>query len=105
MRPMLMARGGWRRLWYVTLPMLSPTILFVVVVGVIGALQVFTEPYVLTNGGPGDATRTVVMTIYQAAFQNLQIGYGSALAVLLFGVIMVVTAVQFLLSRSWVFYQ
>ncbi len=97
--------GGWRRLWYVTLPMLSPTILFVVVVGVIGALQVFTEPYVLTNGGPGDATRTVVMTIYQAAFQNLQIGYGSALAVLLFGVIMVVTAVQFLLSRSWVFYQ
>jgi len=97
--------GGWRRLWYVTLPMLSPTILFVGVTGAIGALQVFTEPYVLTNGGPGDATHTVVMTIYQAAFQNLQIGYGSAVATLLFAVIMVVTVAQFRLSKTWVFYQ
>jgi multiple sugar transport system permease protein len=96
---------GWRRLWYVTVPMLSPTILFVAVTGVIGALQVFTEPFVLTNGGPGDATHTVVMTIYQAAFQNLQIGYGSAVAALLFAVIMAVTAVQFGLSKTWVFYQ
>ena len=97
--------AGWRRLWNVTLPMLSPTILFVAIVGTIGALQVFTEPYVLTNGGPGDATHTVVMSIYQAAFQNLQIGYGSAVAALLFVVIMGVTAVQFALSKSWVFYQ
>lgn len=97
--------GGWRRLWYVTVPMLSPTILFVAVTGAIGALQVFTEPFVLTNGGPGDATHTVVMSIYQAAFQNLQIGYGSAVATLLFAVIMAVTAVQFRLSKAWVFYQ
>ncbi len=97
--------GGWRRLWFITVPLLSPTILFVAVTGTISALQVFTEPFVLTQGGPGDATHTVVMTIYQAAFQNLQIGYGSAVAVLLFAVIMAVTGVQFRLSKSWVFYQ
>jgi len=97
--------GGLRRLWYITVPLLSPTILFVAVTGAINALQVFTEPYVLTNGGPGDATHTVVMSIYQAAFQNLQVGYGSAIASMLFSVIMGVTVVQFWLSRSWVFYQ
>jgi multiple sugar transport system permease protein len=97
--------SGWRRLWHITVPMISPTILFVAVTGAIGALQVFTEPYVLTNGGPGDATHTVVMTIYQAAFQNLQIGYGSAVATLLFAVIMAVTALQFRLGKTWVFYQ
>jgi multiple sugar transport system permease protein len=97
--------SGWRRLKDITLPMLSPTLLFAAVVGIIGALQVFAEPYVMTNGGPGDATRTVVMIIYEAAFTSLQIGYGSVIAVLLFLVIMLVTAVQFRLSRSWVFYQ
>lgn len=96
---------GWRRLWDITLPMLSPTILFAAVVSVIGALQVFTEPYVMTNGGPGDATRTVVMILYEAAFLNLQIGYGSTIAVILFMLIMLVTAVQFVLSKRWVFYQ
>ncbi len=97
--------SGWHRLLHITLPMVSPSILLVAVIGIINALQVFTEPQVLTDGGPGDATRTVVMIIYEAAFQNLQIGYGSAIAVLLFAVIMVVTAAQFWLSRHWVFYQ
>lgn len=96
---------GWRRLWDITLPMLSPTVLFAAVVSVISALQVFTEPFVMTNGGPGDATRMVVMIMYEAAFLNLQIGYGSAIAVLLFIVIMAVTAVQFAVSKRWVFYQ
>lgn len=96
---------GWQRLRYITLPLLSPSILFVTIVGIIGALQVFAQPYIMTQGGPGDATRTVVMIIYQAAFQNLQIGYGSAIAMLLFLVILAVTAVQFLTSKHWVFYQ
>lgn len=96
---------GWRRFWDITLPMLSPTLLFAAVIGIIGALQVFAEPFVMTNGGPGDATRSVVMVLYEAAFSFLQIGYGSTIAVLLFLVILVVTAVQFKLSRSWVFYQ
>ena len=97
--------SGWRRLRDVTLPMLSPTLLFAAVVGIIGALQVFAEPFVMTQGGPGDATRSVVMIIYEAAFANLQIGYGSAVAVLLFLVILIVTAIQFRLSRRWVFYE
>lgn len=96
---------GWRRLWHITLPMLSPTILFAAVVGMINAMQVFDQPYVMTRGGPGDATRTVVMVIYEAAFQRLEIGYGSAIAVILFIVILAVTAFQFWLSKHWVFYQ
>lgn len=96
---------GLRRFWDITLPMLSPTLLFAAVIGIIGALQVFAEPFVMTNGGPGDATRSVVMVLYEAAFSFLQIGYGSTIAVLLFLVILLVTAIQFKLSNSWVFYQ
>jgi multiple sugar transport system permease protein len=95
---------GWRWLWHIVLPMLSPTILFAAVVGVIGGLQIFDQPYVMTRGGPGDATRTVVMTLYEAAFKNQEIGYASSIAVILFVVIMIVTAVQFGMSKKWVFY-
>lgn len=96
---------GWRRLWYITLPMLSPTILFAAVVGIIGTLQIFDQPYVMTRGGPGDASRTVVMVIYEAAFKNLEIGYGSTIAVFLFALILIVTLLQFWSSKRWVFYQ
>ncbi len=96
---------GLRRLWTITIPLLSPTLLFVGVTGVISALQVFAEPYVMTNGGPGDSTRTVVMILYESAFSFLQIGYGSAIAVVLFAIILLVTALQFKLSSRWVFYQ
>jgi multiple sugar transport system permease protein len=95
---------GWRWLWHIILPMLSPTILFAAVVGVIGGLQIFDQPYVMTRGGPGDASRTVVMTLYEAAFKNQEIGYASSIAVILFVVIMIVTAVQFGMSKKWVFY-
>lgn len=96
---------GWKRLFYVILPMLSPTLLFAFVVGAIGALQVFQEPYIMTRGGPGDASRTAVMVMYESAFKNMEIGYGSAITVILFIVIMAVTAFQFWLSKRWVFYQ
>lgn len=97
--------SGFPRLWFIIIPLISPTLLFAGVVGVINALQVFSEPYVMTKGGPGDSSRSVVMTIYQSAFQNLEVGYGSAIAVILFLVIMLVTAIQFYLSKRWVFYQ
>jgi len=97
--------AGWHRLWNVTLPMLSPTLLFAAVVGVIGALQIFDLPYVMTRGGPGDASRTAVMVMYESAFKNMEIGYGSGMAVILFLLILAVTAVQFWLSKRWVFYQ
>ena len=91
---------GWKWFWHIILPMLSPTILFAAVVGVIGGLQIFDQPYVMTRGGPGDASRTVVMTLYEAAFKNQEIGYASSIAVILFIVIMIVTAVQFQWARS-----
>ncbi|TDC27974.1 sugar ABC transporter permease [Streptomyces sp. 8K308] len=96
---------GWRKHLRITLPLLSPTLLVASVVGIINALQVFEQPYVLTDGGPGDATRTVVMVIYESAFEQLRFGRASAVGVLLFALIMAVTALQFRLSRRFVHYQ
>ncbi|WP_461006541.1 carbohydrate ABC transporter permease [Streptomyces capparidis] len=96
---------GLRKHLSVTLPLLSPTLLVASVVGIINALQVFEQPYILTDGGPGDSTRTVVMVIYQTAFEQLRFGEASAVGVLLFVLIMAVTALQFRLSRRFVHYQ
>lgn len=96
---------GWNWLWHIVLPMLSPTLLFSAVIGVIGGLQIFDQPYVMTRGGPGDASRTAVMTLYEAAFKNQEIGYASSIAVILFVVILAITAFQFAMSKRWVFYQ
>ncbi len=97
--------AGWAKLWRITLPLLSPTILFAVVTDVIKMLQFFDEPFIMTRGGPGDASRTVVMMMYENAFGNLNFGYGSAIALSLFLVIMAVTGAQFFISRRWVFYK
>jgi multiple sugar transport system permease protein len=97
--------SGWSWLWQIVLPMLSPTLLFSAVIGVIGGLQIFDQPYVMTRGGPGDASRTAVMTLYEAAFKNQEIGYASSIAVILFVVILAITAFQFAMSKRWVFYQ
>lgn len=83
---------------------MSPTFLVASVMAIIAALQIFDQPYVLTRGGPGDATRTAVMVIYESAFQQLQFGRASAIGVVLTLLIMLVTAVQFRLSRRFVFY-
>ena len=96
---------GFRRLWSVTIPLLSPQILFAAVTGVIGAVQVFEEPFIMTRGGPGNASRTAVMVMYEHAFKDIEYGYGSAIAVVLFLVIMAFTATQMWMSRRWVFYQ
>jgi multiple sugar transport system permease protein len=66
-------------------------------------MQLFDQPWVMTKGGPGTSTTTTVILIYESAFQNLQFGYGSAISVLLFLLLMVVTALQFLIGRKWVF--
>jgi multiple sugar transport system permease protein len=96
---------AWKQFWYITLPLLSPTILFLAVVSVIGALQIFEQPQILTNGGPGDATRTIVMYIYEQGFRFFDMGYASTIALSLFVIILILTAIQFRLSRRWVFYQ
>jgi len=90
---------------FVKLPMISPTLLFVAVVGIISAMQLFDQPYVMTKGGPGYSTTTTVLLIYQTAFQNLQFGYGSTISVLLLLVLIVLTAMQFFGARKLVFYQ
>jgi multiple sugar transport system permease protein len=96
--------SGWRRLTSIVLPLLSPTILFATVTDMIKMLQFFDEPFIMTRGGPGDASRTVVMMMYENGFGNLDFGYASAIALALFTVIMAVTGLQFALSRRWVFY-
>jgi multiple sugar transport system permease protein len=95
----------WTRLVRITLPLLSPTILFTTVIGMINALQIFDQATVMTNGGPGDSSRTVVMVIYDVAFRSLRFGYGSAIAVILFMLILIFTGVQFLVSKRFVFYR
>ena len=96
---------GWSQFRNITLPLVSPTILVASVMAIISALQIFDQPYVLTRGGPGDSTRTVVMVIYESAFRQLEFGRASAIGLVLMILIMAVTAIQFRLSRSLVFYQ
>ncbi|WP_028281434.1 sugar ABC transporter permease [Arthrobacter sp. H5] len=96
---------GWKQFINVTLPLLSPTVLVASVMAMINALQVFDQPYVLTRGGPGDSTRTAVMVIFESAFQQLEFGRASAIGLVLMALIMAITALQFRLSRKFVFYQ
>lgn len=96
--------GPIRTLLSIKLPLISPTIFFAAVVGFINAMQLFDQPYVLTQGGPGSATTTVVLLIYRDAFQNLQFGYGSAISFLLFLLLLIATGLQFVIGRKWVFY-
>ena len=93
--------SGPRAFVAITLPLLRPVLLFVVVTHVIGSFQLFGQVFVLTNGGPGDATRTVVQHLYETAFQNFfQFGAASAMAWVLFAVILIFSLVQFRLLRG-----
>jgi multiple sugar transport system permease protein len=96
---------GWRQFRDITLPLVSPTMLVASVTAIISALQIFDQPYVLTRGGPGDSTRTAVMVIFESAFQQLEFGRASAIGIVLTAVIIGITALQFRLSRRFVFYQ
>ncbi len=95
---------GWKQFWQLTLPLISPTMLVASVMAIINALQIFDQPWVLTRGGPGDETRTAVMVIYESAFRQLDFGGASAIGVVLTLLIMLVTAIQFQLSKRYVFY-
>ncbi len=96
--------NAWRKFWHVTLPMLSPTTFFILVITLINAFQVFEQTYVLTKGGPANATLTLSYYIYQNAFQFFQMGHAAALSYVLFAIIFVVTLIQFRVQRRWVFY-
>jgi len=97
--------ANWfRRTWHVTLPMISSVIFFNVVTGLIGSFQYFTEAYVMTQGGPADATLFYGLYLYNSAFRYFKMGYASALAWVLFIVIMAVTLLTFRVSSRRVYY-
>jgi ABC-type sugar transport system permease subunit len=92
--------GGWRVFWHVKLPLIAPVVLFCVTYATIGGLQVFDSVRILTNGGPGDATRVMVLYMYEQTFGAQDLGTGSAAALTLLVVIVIVTALQFAFSRK-----
>lgn len=95
--------NGWQTLWHVTLPLMSPTIFFAAVVTFIGAFQIFDPIQIITpQGGPDNSTISIVMYLYQQGFQAFQVGYASAVSLLVFLVTMLVTLLQFWGSRRWV---
>lgn len=96
--------GPIRQFFSITVPLVSPVLLFNLIISFINAFQEFDSMVVLTGGGPGDASRSIVYYIYERAFQSFEMGYASAVALTLFVVIMVVTLLQFWLSRRWVHY-
>lgn len=96
--------GFWHSLRHVTIPMMSPVIFFQLILGVIGTFQVFTQPYIMTQGGPNFASYFFSIHIYVTAFQRADLGYASALSVVLFLIILAITFVLFRTSRTWVFY-
>jgi multiple sugar transport system permease protein len=99
--------GNIRRFWSITLPLLSPVIFFNLVLQIIGAFQAFTPAYIISSGTGGPAESTLFYTLYlfQAGFQNFEMGYASALAWVLFVVIGMFTAANFVASRYWVHYE
>ncbi|MCC6174947.1 MAG: sugar ABC transporter permease [Chloroflexi bacterium] len=97
--------GSWSKLRNVTIPMLTPTIFFNLIVGIINSFQVFTLAYIMTKGGPLNSTLFYVLYIYRQAFEFFQMGYASALATILFVVVLIVTMAVFHWSRTWVYYE
>jgi multiple sugar transport system permease protein len=97
--------NAWHRLWNVTIPMVTPTILFNLVLSIISALQTFTQVYVMTDGGPNNASMLYGLYLYQKAFQQGDLGYAAALGVILFVVIATLSYLVFRSSSRWVYYE
>jgi multiple sugar transport system permease protein len=97
--------SNWQQFWSVTLPMLSSTIFFNLVLNIIGSYQVFTQAYLLTNGGPNNATLTMVLYLFRKSFQQFYFGYASAIAWVLFLIILVFTLSVVRSSDAWVYYE
>lgn len=102
----------WHKLKSITIPMLTPAIFFNLIMSIIGSFQVFTQAYVMTQGkspgtegGPANSTLFYVLYLYKKAFQQFKMGYASAMAWVLFLVILVLTLIQFKLSKRWVYYE
>ncbi len=97
--------GQWAKFRHVTLPMLSPTVFLNLVLGIIGAMQVFDIPYVMTRGGPNDSTRTYMLHLYNRGWVEIQMGSASAMGWILFLIIMAITLLVVRSSQAWVYYE
>lgn len=97
--------GAWAKFRTVTIPMMSPIIFFNLVLGLIAGFQVFAQPFIMTGGGPRYATLFYVLYLYDNAFRYFRMGYASALAWVLFLIILVLTVITFRLSAFWVYYE
>lgn len=97
--------SAWKKFRHITLPLLSPTTFLVTVLLIIDSFNVFESVYVMTKGGPGGSTETILYYIYANAFQNFKMGYASALAWVLFIIVFTLTLIQFRAQRRWVNYE
>jgi multiple sugar transport system permease protein len=97
--------GPWRRFRNVTLPMLSPYLFFNLIMGFIGTMQIFSQAYIMTQGGPDDSTLFYAYHLFNSAFRYFQMGYASAMAWILFLIVLALTLVQMWLGRRWVHYE
>ena len=96
---------GWRQFWNITIPLLSPSIFFALVMTLITSFQVFDQVFILTSGGPGVSTTTLVLYMYQNGFAYFHMGYAATISTILFLLIMAVTISQFFFQRRWVHYE
>ena len=97
--------NSWVKFWRITLPMLTPVLFFNLIIGIIGSFQVFTTAYIATNGGPNNATLFYVLYIYNQGWKFAKMGYASALAWVLFVLVLLLTLVQFKMANRWVYYE
>jgi multiple sugar transport system permease protein len=97
--------GAWPKFWHITVPLMSPVILFNLVMGIIGSFQVFTAGFLITNGGPQNATLFYVLYLYRSAFQQLRMGYSAAMGWVLFLIILLLTWIVFKWFGKQVYYE
>jgi len=97
--------SSWRQFWSVTFPQITPVVFFNLIMGLIGSFQIFSQVYILTAGGPNNASQMMVPLLFREAFSFYHFGYASAVAWLLFVIILLFTVIAFRTSRSWVFYE
>jgi multiple sugar transport system permease protein len=102
---MIDGANRWQMFRHITLPIISPTTFFLLVMGIIGSFQIFTSAFVMTKGGPADSTLFYVLYLYENAFQHFRMGYASALAWVLFVIILGFTVLQFKVAGKWVHYE
>lgn len=95
----------WQRFVYLTLPMMSPVIFLVIILSTFGSFQAFVQPYVMTGGGPANATLLGVLYLYYSGFEWGKMGYASAIAWVLLVILLIFTVIQLKLARHWVYYE